>query len=172
MTLYFDPTSCEVSLSAGGPSTNLTLNGRLGADLPVKIVVTDSAFNGAQSNEFQFIAKRAGDALGPAAVQETDFIQFGTALQWSGHLALRGPMLAELVDGNNAVTLDAQLQLVLTDKVLVSQMFALNIEPTLFAMLDGVPTATAAPYALLQSPGGTIFRLSVDNDGVVTTVPN
>lgn len=37
---------------------------------------------------------------------------------------------------------------------------------------EGVPTATAAPYALLQSPGGTIFRLSVDNDGVVTTVPN
>ena len=37
---------------------------------------------------------------------------------------------------------------------------------------EGVPTATAAPYALLQSPGGTIYRLSVDNDGVVTTVPN
>ena len=37
---------------------------------------------------------------------------------------------------------------------------------------EGVPTSTAAPYALLQSPGGTIFRLSVDNDGVVTTVPN
>ena len=37
---------------------------------------------------------------------------------------------------------------------------------------EGVPTATAAPYALLQAPGGTIYRLSVDNDGVVTTVPN
>ena len=37
---------------------------------------------------------------------------------------------------------------------------------------EGVPTSTAAPYALLQAPGGTIYRLSVDNDGVVTTVPN
>lgn len=37
---------------------------------------------------------------------------------------------------------------------------------------EGVPTATAAPYALLQSPGGTIYRVSVDNDGVLTTLPN
>lgn len=37
---------------------------------------------------------------------------------------------------------------------------------------EGVPTVTAAPYALLQAPGGTVFRLSVDNDGVVNTVPN
>jgi hypothetical protein len=37
---------------------------------------------------------------------------------------------------------------------------------------EGVPTSTAAAFALLQAPGGTIYRLSVDNDGVVTTVPN
>jgi hypothetical protein len=37
---------------------------------------------------------------------------------------------------------------------------------------EGVPTTTAAAFALLQAPGGTIYRLSVDNDGVVTTVPN
>lgn len=37
---------------------------------------------------------------------------------------------------------------------------------------EGVPTATAAPYALLQSPGGTIYRVSVDNDGILTTQPN
>jgi hypothetical protein len=37
---------------------------------------------------------------------------------------------------------------------------------------EGVPAVTAAPYALLQSPGGTIFRVSVDNDGVLTTLPN
>jgi len=33
-------------------------------------------------------------------------------------------------------------------------------------------STTAAAFALLQAPGGTIYRLSVDNDGVVTTVPN
>jgi hypothetical protein len=37
---------------------------------------------------------------------------------------------------------------------------------------EGVPASTAAPYALLQAPGGTIYRVSVDNDGILTTVPN
>ena len=37
---------------------------------------------------------------------------------------------------------------------------------------EGVPTSTAAPYALLQAPGGTIYRVSVDNDGILTTLPN
>ena len=37
---------------------------------------------------------------------------------------------------------------------------------------EGVPTVSAAPFALLQSPGGTIFQVSVDNDGILTTQPN
>ena len=37
---------------------------------------------------------------------------------------------------------------------------------------EGVPTSTAAAFALLQAPGGTIYRVSVDNDGVLTTLPN
>jgi hypothetical protein len=37
---------------------------------------------------------------------------------------------------------------------------------------EGVPTTTAATFALLQAPGGTIYRVSVDNDGILTTVPN
>lgn len=37
---------------------------------------------------------------------------------------------------------------------------------------EGVPTATAAAFALLQAPGGTIYRVSVDNDGILTTQPN
>jgi hypothetical protein len=37
---------------------------------------------------------------------------------------------------------------------------------------EGVPTSTAAAFALLQAPGGTIYRVSVDNDGILTTVPN
>lgn len=37
---------------------------------------------------------------------------------------------------------------------------------------EGVPTASAAPFALLQSPGGTIFQVSVDDNGVLTTQPN
>lgn len=37
---------------------------------------------------------------------------------------------------------------------------------------EGVPTTTAAPYALLQAPGGTVWRVSVDNDGILTTLPN
>jgi len=162
MTLYFNPTSCEVSLTTGLPAAGLTVSGRLGADLPVKIVVTDPSFSGAQTNQFQFIAKRPGDALGPAAVLETGFVQFGTALEWTGHLALRGPMLAELVDGNNPVRLEAQLQLVLSNRVLVSQIFTLNIAPTLFAISDGgdlplLPTSRArlgSDGTLQVSPDG------------------
>jgi hypothetical protein len=37
---------------------------------------------------------------------------------------------------------------------------------------EGVPTTVAAAFALLQAPGGTIYRVSVDNDGILTTVPN
>jgi hypothetical protein len=37
---------------------------------------------------------------------------------------------------------------------------------------EGVPTSTAAAFALLQAPGGTIYRVSVDNDGILTTAPN
>lgn len=179
MTLYFNPKTCEVSLSADGVAANLALSGRLGADLPVKIVVTDTTFNGAQSNEFQFIAKRPGDALGPAAVQETDFIQFGTALEWNGSLALRGPVLAELVDGNNAVALDAQMQLVLSDRILVSQIFTLNVTPTLFAIGDGsdlalLPTPRTrlgADGSLQVSPDGTNWvRLVPVLDGGVYTI--
>jgi hypothetical protein len=180
MTLYFDPRTSEVSLTAGAPAAALAIAGRLGADVPVKIIVTDPAFDGAQTNEFQFIAKRPGDALGPAAVQETGFVQFGTSLEWNGHLALRGPVIAELVDGNTPVALEAQLQLVLASKVLVSQAFTLNIAPTLFAIGDGsdlallpTPRTRLGSDGTLQvSPdGSTWFVLGIDADGIVTTSP-
>jgi hypothetical protein len=178
MTLYFDPRTSEVSLTTGEPAADLAIDGRLGADVPVKIVVTDATFNGAQTNQFQFIAKRPGDALGPAAVQETGFVQFGTSLEWNGHLELRGPVLAELVDGNSPVTLEAQLQLVLATKVLVSQVFTLTVEPTLFAISDGsdlallpTPRTRLGSDGTLQvSPNGsTWFALSIDTAGIVTT---
>jgi len=178
MTLYFDPRTSEVSLSTGAPAPALAVSGRLGADVPVKIVVTDTSFNGSQENEFQFIAKRPGDALGPAAVQETGFVQFGTSLEWNGHLGLRGPVLAELVDGNNPVTLEAQLQLVLATKVLVSQLFTLNVAPTLFAISDGsdlallpTPRTRLGSDGTLQiSPDGVTWSiLSIDGDGVLST---
>lgn len=178
MTLYFDPSTSDVSLTTSVPATDLAISGRLGADLPVKIIVTDTSFNGAQTNQFQFTAKRPGDALGPAAVQETGFVQFGTSLEWNGHLALRGPVLAELVDGNSPVTLEAQLQLVLATKVLVSQVFALNIAPTLFAISDGsdlalLPTPRTrlgSDGSLQVSPNGsTWFALTIDTAGIVTT---
>jgi hypothetical protein len=180
MTLYFDPRTSEVSLTTGAPADTLEVSGRLGADLPVKIVVTDASFNGAQTNEFQFIAKRPGDALGPAAVQETGFVQFGTSLEWNGHLELRGPVIAELVDGNTPVSLEAQLQLVLSSRVLVSQVFTLNVEPTLFAIGDGsdlallpTPRTRLGSDGTLQvSPNGsTWFVLSIDTSGIVTTSP-
>ena len=167
MTLYFDPRTSEVSLTTGEPAADLAIDGRLGADVPVKILVTDASFNGAQTNEFQFIAKRPGDALGPAAVQETGFVQFGTSLEWNGHLALRGPVLAELVDGNNPVTLEAQLQLVLATKVLVSQVFTLNVAPTLFAISDG------SDLALLPTPRirlGSDGSLQISHDGVTWSI--
>jgi hypothetical protein len=178
MTLFFNPRTSEVSLSSGAPAAALAISGRLGADMPVKILVTDPAFDGAQTNEFQFIAKRPGDALGPAAVQETGFVQFGSSLEWNGHLALRGPVLAELVDGNTPVTLEAQLQLVLDSQVLVSQAFTLNVEPTLFAIGDGsdlallpTPRTRLGSDGTLQvSPDGTTwFVLGIDSDGIVTT---
>lgn len=180
MTLYFDPKASEVSLTTGAPAADLAISGRLGADLPVKIVVTDAAFNGAQTNEFQFIAKRPGDALGPAVVQETAFVQFGTSLEWNGHLELRGPVVAELVDGNSPVTLEAQLQLVLASRVLVSQVFTLNVSPTLFAIGDGsdlallpTPRTRLGSDGTLQvSPNGsTWFALTIDTAGIVTTSP-
>jgi hypothetical protein len=180
MTLYFDPSTSEVSLTSGAAADDLAVNGRLGADVPVKIIISDTTFNGAQANQFQFISKRAGDALGPAAVQETGFVQFGTSLEWNGHLALRGPVLAELVDGNNPVTLEAQLQLVLSTKVLVSQVFTLNIAPTLFAISDGsdlallpTPRTRLGSDGTLQvSPNGsTWFALTIDTAGIVTTSP-
>jgi hypothetical protein len=180
MTLYFDPKASEVSLTTGAPAADLAISGRLGADLPVKIVVTDAAFNGAQTNEFQFIAKRPGDALGPAVVQETGFVQFGTSLEWNGHLELRGPVVAELVDGNTPVTLEAQLQFVLASRVLVSQVFTLNVEPTLFAIGDGsdlallpTPRTRLGSDGTLQvSPNGSAwFALTIDTDGIVTTQP-
>jgi hypothetical protein len=180
MTLFFDPRTSEVSLTAGAPAAALAVSGRLGADVPVKIVVTDPDFDGAQSNEFQFIAKRPGDALGPAAVQETGFVQFGSALEWNGHLALRGPVLSELVDGNNPVTLEAQLQLVLASKVLVSQLFTLNVAPTLFAitsvgslepLLPTARTRLGSDGSLQISPDGVTWSvLTIDAEGIVTTI--
>lgn len=286
MTLYFNPTTSEVSL-AGSSAQSMAIDGRLGADLPIKIILTDTAFqisaawpevsshqtitantllsagrnrriglgaagvtanvdlphqnnqagdvltlvadvviastlsirrasvmsgstpvayftlatlnasgqsftfvsdgtatgwslravDGAQTNQFQFIAKRPGDALGPAAVQ-TDFIQFGSALEWNGSLALRGPVLAEMVNGNNAVTLDAQMKLVLSDRILVSQMFPLNVTPTLFATGNGsdlalLPTPRTrlgADGSLQISPDGTNWSiLSIDADGILAT---
>ena len=178
MTLFFDPRTSEVSLTASAPAAALAVSGRLGADVPLQIAVTDTNFEGAQANEFQFIAKRPGDALGPAAVQETGFVQFGTSLEWNGHLALRGPVLAELVDGNNPVTLEAQLQLVLATKVLVSQVFTLNVAPTLFAISDGSDLALLpTPRTRLGSDGSlqishdgvTWSILSIDSDGILTT---
>lgn len=178
MTLYFDPRTSEVSLTAGTPAPNLAIDGRLGADLPMQIVVTDTNYNTTQSSQFQFIAKRPGDALGPAAVQETGFVQFGTSLEWNGHLALRGAVLAELVDGNNPVTLEAQLQLVLATKVLVSQVFTLNVAPTLFAISDGSDLALLpTPRTRLGSDGSLQIShdglawsiLSIDANGILTT---
>ena len=178
MTLYFDPRTSDVSLTSGAAATDMVISGRLGADVPVKIIVTDTTFNGAQTNQFQFIAKRPGDAIGPAAVQETGFVQFGTSLEWNGHLALRGPVLAELVDGNNPVTLEAQLQLVLATKVLVSQVFTLNVAPTLFAISDGSDLALLpTPRTRLGSDGtlqishdgSTWSILTIDSAGILTT---
>lgn len=170
MTLYFDPRRSEALLSPGGTASAFAIGGRLGADLPMRIEVIDSSFDGAQTNEFQFIAKRPGDAQGPAAVLETGFVQFGTALQWDGHLSLRGPVLTELVQGNDEVRLDAQLQLVLTDKVLVSQIFTLNVAPSLFATATGTNLALfPTPKTRLGSDGS--LQVSADGTNWVRLIP-
>jgi hypothetical protein len=88
--------------------------------------------------------------------------------------------VAELVDGNTPVTLEAQLQLVLASRVLVSQVFTLNVEPTLFAIGDGsdlallpTPRTRLGSDGTLQvSPNGSAwFALTIDTDGIVTTQP-
>ena len=170
MTLYFDPRRSELLLSPNDASANFVLSGRMGADLPLTLVVTDQNFNGAQSNQFQFIAKRRDDAQGPAAVLQTDFVQFGTALQWEGRLALRGAVLSELVSNSEGVELDAQVQLVLTDRVLVSQIFTLNVSPSLFAAGSG-SGLVLFPTPKTRLGGDGSLQVSADGTNWVRLIP-
>ena len=83
-------------------------------------------------------------------------------------------MDTEFSNDNNTASIDAKIEVSWT----VSSTTSSTLPTTATVYNDvirggeGVPTTTAAAFALLQAPGGAIFRLSVDNDGVVTTVPN
>ncbi len=83
-------------------------------------------------------------------------------------------MDAEFSNDNATASIDAKIEVSWT----VSSTTSSTLPTTATVYNDvirggeGVPTATAAAFALLQAPGGTIYRVSVDNDGILTTLPN
>ena len=83
-------------------------------------------------------------------------------------------MDAEFSNDNNTASIDAKIEVSWTVGSTTSS--TLPTTATVYNDVirggEGVPTATAAAFALLQAPGGTIYRVSVDNDGILTTLPN
>ena len=83
-------------------------------------------------------------------------------------------MDAEFSNDNATASIDAKIEVSWT----VSSTTSSTLPTTATVYNDvirggeGVPTTVAAAFALLQAPGGTIYRVSVDNDGILTTLPN
>jgi hypothetical protein len=83
-------------------------------------------------------------------------------------------MDTEFSNDNGTASIDAKIEVSWTVSSTTSS--TLPTTATVFNDVirggEGVPTTTAAAFALLQAPGGTIYRVSVDNDGILTTQPN